>query len=109
MFIDLFAGAGGLGLGFEWAGWLPVVASDIDKNALETHSRNLDCPVVLGDITDEEIKRRIVEYASEARKVHPEMPLIVLGGRPVKVSLPLMHAVLRTTSETGFLGNTQTS
>ncbi|MET3943481.1 DNA (cytosine-5-)-methyltransferase [Corynebacterium mucifaciens] len=82
MFIDLFAGAGGLGLGFEWAGWLPVVASDIDKNALETHSRNLDCPVVLGDITDEEIKRRIVEYASEARKVHPEMPLIVLGGPP---------------------------
>lgn len=82
IFVDLFAGAGGLGLGFQWAGWVPVVASDIEKSALETHAANLDCPVVLGDITDVEVKRRIVDNAHRAREDRPGVPLIVLGGPP---------------------------
>ncbi|HAG7488030.1 TPA: DNA cytosine methyltransferase, partial [Escherichia coli] len=30
-YIDLFSGAGGLGLGFKWAGWTPLLANDIEE------------------------------------------------------------------------------
>jgi DNA (cytosine-5)-methyltransferase 1 len=41
-FIDLFAGIGGMRLGFESAGGVCVLTSEIDKPALETYSLNYD-------------------------------------------------------------------
>lgn len=35
-FVDLFSGAGGLSLGFEWAGWEPVAAVDSDPACIAT-------------------------------------------------------------------------
>ncbi|MGE3344699.1 MAG: DNA (cytosine-5-)-methyltransferase [Vicinamibacterales bacterium] len=39
-FVDLFAGAGGLSLGFEWAGHEPVAALDHDADAVATIAAN---------------------------------------------------------------------
>ncbi|BDH56806.1 cytosine-specific methyltransferase [Tsukamurella sp. PLM1] len=38
--IDLFSGAGGLGLGVEMAGWTVIAAVDNDQKSIETHRAN---------------------------------------------------------------------
>ena len=49
--LDLFCGAGGLGLGFEMAGFSVVAAVDNDKQAIEAHKKNFpNCEVFFGDI-----------------------------------------------------------
>jgi len=82
LFVDLFAGAGGLALGFVWAGWQPVVANDIAPAALETYARNVHDSVILGDIRKPEIMDEIVARARAARIEMPHLPLFVLGGPP---------------------------
>ena len=82
MFVDLFCGAGGLALGFIWAGWKPIVSNDIMPGAIETHSHNINDPAICGDITKEEVVSRIVAEVVKARKANPELPLYVLGGPP---------------------------
>lgn len=82
LFVDLFSGCGGLGLGFVWAGWTPVVASDVDSNFLMTHSENMSCPVVPGDIRDQQVVLEILNRVGEVRAKHPKLPLWVLGGPP---------------------------
>lgn len=81
-FVDLFSGAGGLGLGFAWAGWKPVVASDIEDKFLATHSENISCPTVPGDLRDPEVASALLALAKRARKENPDLPLWVLGGPP---------------------------
>lgn len=81
-FIDLFCGAGGLALGFIWAGWQPIIGNDIDKYAIETHKRNIGGEAIVGDINTEDIQTIIVEKAVEARRRNPQLPLFVLGGPP---------------------------
>ena len=49
-FVDPFCGAGGLALGFIWAGWTPIIGNDIDNYAVETHKRNLGGEAIVGDI-----------------------------------------------------------
>jgi DNA (cytosine-5)-methyltransferase 1 len=52
-FIDLFAGCGGLSLGMEQAGFTPVFANEIWKDAAETYFRTRDLPrenIFIGDI-----------------------------------------------------------
>lgn len=78
-FVDLFSGAGGLSLGFSWAGWNPIVANDIDENALRTYVRNVHNNVVSGDIRNEEVFEALVR---EAKKGKLRNPLWVLGGPP---------------------------
>lgn len=80
-FIDLFAGAGGLSLGFHWAAWEQLVANDIDAAALNTYRENLGGVVVLGDICNDEVFRRIVEIANARPRV-PGRRRLVLGGPP---------------------------
>jgi len=82
IFVDLFSGAGGLALGFKWAGWQPVVANDIMPIALETYARNIDRSVVLGDIRDPEVFSNIISVAKTARRINPNLKLFVLGGPP---------------------------
>ena len=50
--LDLFSGVGGLGLGFEQAGFDVVAAVDNDQQACEAHSANFpNCRVIQGDIS----------------------------------------------------------
>ena len=49
---SLFAGIGGLDLGFEFAGFNVIWANDFDKNAVETYKANVGENVVHGDIRE---------------------------------------------------------
>jgi DNA (cytosine-5)-methyltransferase 1 len=66
--LDLFCGAGGLSLGFKWAGFKLVLAVDNDKAALETYSANLGA------------------HAKNLDLSHPEISLpattVIIGGPP---------------------------
>ena len=50
--VDLFAGAGGLSLGLEEAGFAVVAAADSDSTALETHAHNIGGLTWCGDLSD---------------------------------------------------------
>lgn len=51
--IDLFSGCGGMTLGFKWAGFNSVLASDIDENCEETFKANFsETPFLCGDISN---------------------------------------------------------
>jgi DNA (cytosine-5)-methyltransferase 1 len=76
--VDLFAGAGGLSLGFHWAGWRSVVASDIDKCAMETFARNIQPNVIVGDIRDRDVRANIINAAG----LRPRSATCVLVGGP---------------------------
>jgi DNA (cytosine-5)-methyltransferase 1 len=77
--VDLFAGAGGLSLGFHWAGWKSLVASDIDEHAMNTFKRNIHANVVVGDVREEEIRNRIIELAASGGLKEPK---VLVGGPP---------------------------
>lgn len=82
LFLDLFSGAGGMGLGFAWAGWRPIVASDIEKSFLATYRANVDEKTICGDICDDAVFTAIVETCKAARHSFPGVPFFVLGGPP---------------------------
>jgi DNA (cytosine-5)-methyltransferase 1 len=82
IFVDLFSGAGGLALGFKWAGWQPIVANDIERIAIKTYVKNVDSSVVVGDIRDSEVFSKVVSIANAARQLSPSSKLFVLGGPP---------------------------
>lgn len=82
IYIDLFAGAGGMGLGFKWAGWTPIVANDIENAFLQTYSLNVHSEIVVGSITDTSIFEILVEKALKAKVDFKNTPLWVLGGPP---------------------------
>jgi len=50
--IDLFAGAGGLTLGFTQAGFSPVFAVEIEPAAAKTYEANFGCHVYKGPIEE---------------------------------------------------------
>ena len=75
--LDLFCGAGGLSLGFTWAGYKIVAANDNYKPAYETFKKNhKDTIIISGDITKDEIKKRLLELVKDKRID------IVIGGPP---------------------------
>lgn len=80
VFIDLFAGAGGMGLGFKWAGWKPIVANDIQSAYLATYARNVHENVLVGSIAHQEVFNALVAAALNAKQTG--VPLWVLGGPP---------------------------
>jgi Alw26I/Eco31I/Esp3I family type II restriction m6 adenine DNA methyltransferase len=80
-FLDLFAGAGGLALGFMWAGWEPVIANDITASFLNTYRRNIHDATVCGDIRHQSIFDEIVGACAELSQ-DGDTPLFVLGGPP---------------------------
>ncbi|WP_315913291.1 DNA cytosine methyltransferase [Arthrobacter sp. lap29] len=74
--IDLFAGAGGLSLGFEQAdlGFRPILAVEIDDSAARTYKRHFGGTVETGSVTDVQ--------------VFPEADVII-GGPPCQGFSPL--------------------
>jgi DNA (cytosine-5)-methyltransferase 1 len=81
-FVELFAGAGGQSLGFTWAGWRLIIANDIDRIALRTHSLNVDGPTLVGDIRNPAVFEGLVHQVASARAARPDEPLWVVGGPP---------------------------
>ena len=81
-FVDLFCGAGGLALGFIWAGWKPIIANDIDAKALATHKHNIGEEAICGDINSEDVINNIVAACEKARIENLDLPLFVIGGPP---------------------------
>lgn len=77
--IELFAGAGGLSLGFEQAGFATVQAIEIEANAVETYRFNRpwlpSSRVILGDIRE----RRDEVFSSAELPRHLD---VLLGGVP---------------------------
>ena len=82
VFVDLFAGAGGLSLGFQLAGWTPLVANDFDRAALNTYVANIHDAVVHGNIRDPSVRRELVSRARRERAAQADAPFLVLGGPP---------------------------
>ncbi|WP_353814851.1 DNA cytosine methyltransferase [Agromyces sp. SYSU T00266] len=74
--LDLFAGAGGLSLGFEAStlGFKPVMAVEIDQAAARTFSANFGCEVYTGSIAE------IEEFPSVD---------VIIGGPPCQGFSPL--------------------
>lgn len=75
--LDLFAGAGGLTLGFHLAqkGYLPTYAVEHDPAAAETFERNFGCEVYAGDIED--------------GPSYPDHVDVIVGGPPCQGFSPL--------------------
>jgi DNA (cytosine-5)-methyltransferase 1 len=78
--LDLFSGAGGLALGFTWAGWKSLVANDIDVNALKTFRENVHSRIVPGDIRLPQVKKELVGFVASERQMG--VPFVILGGPP---------------------------
>ena len=68
--LSLFAGAGGMDLGFKNAGFDIVWANDFDPDSVKTYKRNFGDHIVLGDI--EKIRTNQM----------PDNPDVVIGGFP---------------------------
>ncbi len=68
--ISLFAGAGGMDLGFRNVGFEIIWANDFDVDSVKTYRRNFDDHIVLGDI--EKIRTNNM----------PDNPDVVIGGFP---------------------------
>lgn len=75
--LDLFAGAGGLSLGFHLAdrGYVPVYAVEHEPAAAETFERNFGCEVYAGDIED--------------GPAYPDSIDVIIGGPPCQGFSPL--------------------
>lgn len=76
-FIDLFSGAGGIGIGFENAGYNHLFSSDFDKNVQQTFSKNNPkTPFVYGDLSDKKIYDSI---KTKFKNTHVD---VLVGGPP---------------------------
>lgn len=73
--VDLFSGCGGLALGFKWADFKTLLASDVDENCEKTYTYNFpDVPFIKDDlrnITTNQIKGQISKSVD-----------VVIGGPP---------------------------
>lgn len=76
--LDLFCGAGGFSYGMDKnPHFSTVVALDVDGESANTFKKNMpDTEVIVGDITDSEVKEKVVLTAKEA-KVN-----MIIGGPP---------------------------
>lgn len=76
--LDLFCGAGGFSRGIDnHPNFETVIGVDFDSNAINTFSYNFPNAVAIhGDLTDEDVKRKIVELAKK-KKVN-----MIVGGPP---------------------------
>lgn len=78
-FVDLFAGAGGMSLGFSMQGYKLLGAIEIEKNYFETYKMNhpelTEEHLITGDICLEENKQKLIDGLTEK-------PDVIVGGPP---------------------------
>lgn len=77
--VDVFAGCGGLSLGFKWQGWNTLAATDFDKFAVQAFNQNVAPLAILGDMNDDRVIEHLVA-ATEGRDC--SRPLALVGGPP---------------------------
>lgn len=77
--VDVFAGCGGLSLGFKWQGWNTLAATDFDKSAVQAFNQNVAPLAVVGDMNDDQVIEHLVA-ATEGRDC--STPLALVGGPP---------------------------
>jgi DNA (cytosine-5)-methyltransferase 1 len=100
--LDLFAGAGGLSLGFKTAGFEIVSAVEIDEQAAQTHALNLfrDQSEIIHakarDITQVEPFELLAEYGFENPA---EAVDVIIGGPPCQAFARVGRAKLREVSD----------
>ncbi len=74
--LDLFSGCGGMSLGFTWAGFKSVLASDIDENCEKTFNTNFpNVPFLRGDLS--EFKKEDFDQFIKGENVD-----VIIGGPP---------------------------
>lgn len=66
--VEVFAGCGGLSLGFKMAGYEEIAALEFEPHAVETFRKNFDHPLIAGDITVPETKQRLYDVVKERLK-----------------------------------------
>ena len=75
-FIDLFSGAGGIGIGYEQAGYEHVLSADFDPGVAKTFRHNNNIPFIEGDLSDESV-------FENAKKIVGNKEIdIIVGGPP---------------------------
>ena len=77
--VDVFAGCGGLSLGFKWQGWETLAATDFDKFAVQAFNQNIAPLAIVGDMNDDQVIEHLVA-ATEGRD--RTRPLALVGGPP---------------------------
>ena len=70
--IDLFAGCGGMSLGFQNAGFNVIAAYDLWQPAIDIYTRNFNHPINKKDLSKEDISKELIGMA----------PDIIIGGPP---------------------------
>lgn len=71
--VDLFAGCGGLSLGFEKAGFQVTAAFELWDSAIEVYKENFSHPIYKQDLTEEAIS---------INKIKELSPDLIMGGPP---------------------------
>lgn len=82
-FVDLFSGIGGASLGFEFAGFSPVLAIDFEKNASSTYKFNR--PYMPDDLVLHEDITKILDDPATFSEYVPKVaksPKALIGGFP---------------------------
>lgn len=75
-FVDLFAGAGGFGLGFQLSGcFSPICSIEKDLWAVETLRANNNHKIIHADITK-------ISSRASIQKICPTSPDVIIGGPP---------------------------
>ena len=70
--IDLFAGCGGMSLGFQNAGFKIIEAYDNWETAINIYKKNFTHPIIKCDLSEEDITHHLIEMK----------PDIIIGGPP---------------------------
>jgi len=86
--VILAGGSGGLGTAVAEAlverGANPVIGCRSNRERAENLSRRLGAPLVVGDILDESVRRRLLDEAQNAGELYGLVPLV---GHPARVPL----------------------
>lgn len=79
--VDLFSGAGGLSLGFEWAGWKSFAAVDNHRDSIATFNSNIANVGVVGDLTDTTVHDELCAKVENGIKLGSKR-FALIGGPP---------------------------